>query len=165
MMSIEQKHTTHELLFDKQITYQDRYLLQQAEKEALNSPDMDTKVGCVIKTQNDGLIKACNDFPAGIMPMRARCTRPIKYAYIEHAERNAIYSAARNGISLSGAMIYLTLFPCIDCARGIIQSGIKRLVCRQKPDLSDEKWGRDFVTVLSLFEEVNIIVLYQNNSD
>lgn len=47
-----------------------------------------------------------------------------KYLWFEHAERNAIYSAARSGTSLEGCRIYITAFPCADCSRAIIQAGI-----------------------------------------
>lgn len=53
-----------------------------------------------------------------------RWERPQKYKYVEHAERNAVYNAARMGIPLKGCTAYVTLAPCADCTRALIQSGI-----------------------------------------
>jgi len=57
--------------------------------------------------------------------------RPAKYRWTEHAERNAIFSAARMGVSIVGATMYLPWFPCAECARAIVQSGIGALVAYQ----------------------------------
>lgn len=56
-----------------------------------------------------------------------------KFFWFEHAERNAIYNAARVGTPLDGCAIYINRFPCADCARAIIQSGIKTVICPEKP--------------------------------
>ena len=76
-------------------------------------------------------------------------------SWTEHAERNAIYNAARLGISLAGCTCYVNWFPCIDCARAIIQAGIVRLVGLE-PDRTDVKWGADFEFAINLFEEVGV---------
>jgi len=54
--------------------------------------------------------------------------KPEKYYWVEHAERNAIYNASRMGASTYGCTMYASHFPCVDCARGIVQSGILRVV-------------------------------------
>lgn len=58
--------------------------------------------------------------------------RPEKYRWVEHAERNAIYQAARHGFSTVGATMYFntTGLPCSDCTRAVIQAGVTELVCR-----------------------------------
>jgi dCMP deaminase len=57
-----------------------------------------------------------------------RLERPTKYSFIEHAERNAIYHAARNGERTIGGILYAPWFACADCARAIIQAGITTVV-------------------------------------
>jgi dCMP deaminase len=57
-----------------------------------------------------------------------RSVRPGKYEWIEHAERNAIYSAARTGTKLASARMYVDLMPCVECARAIIQAGISEVI-------------------------------------
>ena len=123
------------------------------------SDDRSTKVGVVIVgPDNDVRALGYNGFPRGIVDdLPDRHERPEKYLWIEHAERNAIYSAARVGIPLSGCTMYLPWFPCMDCARAIVQSGIRVLVA-QKPDLSNPKWGEDFKRALTLFDEAGLTI-------
>ncbi len=83
--------------------------------------------------------------------------RPEKYFWVEHAERNAIYNAARAGIPIAGCKMYLPWFPCMDCARAIVQSGIEALVAME-PNVGDPKWGEDFKRAISLFKEAGVAV-------
>jgi dCMP deaminase len=93
------------------------------------SKDTSTQVGCVIVGSARQIISTgFNDFPFGVENKPERRERPAKYQWTEHAERNAIYLATRSGVSTDGCTIYMMGLPCIDCARGIIQSGIKKLI-------------------------------------
>lgn len=121
------------------------------------SKDQSRPTGCVIVGE-DRIIRVIgyNGFPRGVNDeIPERHLRPAKYSWTEHAERNAIYNAARIGTSLAGCTMYLTWFPCIDCARAIVQAGIVRLVAFE-PDRHDPKWGQDFDMSLKLFKEVNL---------
>lgn len=92
------------------------------------SEDESTKVGAVIVGDGDvQLSEAWNGLPRGVKNTPERNERPAKYLYYAHAERNAIDNASRKGVSLLDATIYVTHFPCSDCAKGIIQSGISRV--------------------------------------
>ncbi len=104
--------------------------IQKAHEFADWSKDKSTKVGAVIVNQDNRLVsQGYNGFPGGVNDsIPYRYERPQKYMYTEHAERNAIYNAARMGTSTKDCTLYTQLFPCVDCARGIIQSGIIRLV-------------------------------------
>lgn len=123
-----------------------------------------TKVGAVIAdTEHRVLSVGYNGFPSGANDdIPERHLRPAKYLYTEHAERNAIFSAAKNGVSLRGSIIYLEWFPCADCARAIIQSGISAIVCG-KPDLETPKWGEHFKVSLELFKECGVHVKYRED--
>jgi dCMP deaminase len=118
------------------------------------SKDRSRRVGCVVVGPgNEIRSTGFNGFPRGVEDdIDERHERPSKYQWTEHAERNAIYNAARAGIPLVGCRMYLPWFPCVDCARAIIQVGIAELVC-MKPDLTDPKWGDDFTMVPQLLEE------------
>lgn len=85
----------------------------------------------------------------------------VKYLYAEHAERNAIYNART---SLVNCTIYTAWFPCADCARAIIQSGIKKIVTR-KPDFEDSDWGNHFKVALKMFEETNIEIVWYEKGE
>jgi dCMP deaminase len=121
------------------------------------SKDRSTKVGCVI-VGPDREIRTVgyNGFPRRIADdVEDRHMRPDKYLWTEHAERNAIYNAARVGVPVKGCTMYLPWFPCVDCARAIIQAGIAELVALS-PDLSHAQWGDQFRISLELLQESGI---------
>jgi dCMP deaminase len=74
------------------------------------------------------IVEGYNDFPDGVIETDVRRERPTKYLYTEHAERAALYKALRTGVDLTRYMIAVTQYPCADCARGIILSGIELVV-------------------------------------
>ena len=124
------------------------------------SKDRSTKVGAVIVKDNRIISTGYNGFPAGFNDdIDSRHERPVKYNYTEHSERNAIYNAARKGDSTKDATIYLQWFPCADCARGIIQSGIIKVVCT-KPDFNHERWGESFKMSYEMLTECKIEIVY-----
>lgn len=126
------------------------------------SKDRSTKVGCVIVGPSKEIVSAgYNGFPRGVTDdVEERHQRPQKYKWTEHAERNAIYNAARIGVSTHGCSMYMPWYPCCDCARAIIQSGIGFLFCG-RPDFNDERWGKDFVIADQMFKEAAITVIYR----
>ncbi len=101
------------------------YFFSLVEVVKTKSKDPSTQVGCVIVgLHNEVISTGFNGLPIGVKEKEDRLVRPKKYLYYEHAERNAIYLAGRRGIP-TGTRIYLEWMPCADCARAIIQSGIK----------------------------------------
>ena len=102
------------------------------------SEDRDFQVGCVIVGPKGHEIRATgyNGLPRGVSDKDdARFDRASgeKFHWIEHAERNAIYNAARAGASLEGCTLYVNRFPCADCGRAIIQSGITHIIAPPIP--------------------------------
>ncbi|SCK01549.1 tRNA-specific adenosine deaminase [uncultured Clostridium sp.] len=110
----------------------DDYFMSVALLSGMRSKDPSTQVGaCIVNSSNviesigyNGLPKGCSDdeFPWE----REGETLDTKYLYVVHAELNAILNA--KGKDLSGCTIYVALFPCNECAKAIIQSGIKEVV-------------------------------------
>lgn len=126
------------------------------------SKDTNRKNGAVIVDDDNIVISmGYNGFPRGCNEtVETRYEKPHKYLYTEHAERNAIYHAARHGVTIKGCTMYVTMFPCSDCARGIIQAGIKKLISPE-PDVEHEKWGVHFKAALEMLDESQIeIELY-----
>ena len=82
--------------------------------------------------------------------------RAIKYMYIVHSEMNAIYNAAENGVSLKDSTIYTVGLPvCHDCAKGLIQVGIKRVVT---PEIeTPERWLKSLRLTKEMFKEADIV--------
>lgn len=135
----------------------DRRFLELAATIGSWSKDRSARTGCVI-VGADRLIRSSgfNGFVRGVDDnLEERHERPAKYLWTEHAERNAIYNAARLGVSLAGCTCYVNWFPCVDCARALVQTGVIRLVGLE-PDQSDQKWGEDFQFALRLFSEVGL---------
>jgi dCMP deaminase len=137
----------------------DSRFMRLAEHIGAWSKDRSTRVGCVIVGPNREIRSTgYNGFPRGVDDApEERHTRPAKYKWTEHAERNAIYNAARIGVSIDGCTMYVPWFPCMDCARAVLQSGIKTLVA-YRPDFDDPQWGEDFRLALRLFEEGGVVV-------
>ena len=125
------------------------------------SKDRSTKVGAVIVDQRNVILAiGWNGFPRHVDDdVEERHERPIKYKWTEHAERNAVYNAASKGIEVFNATIYIPWYPCADCARAIIQSGIFEVVVIE-PDWDDERWGDDFKMVKEMFDEVQLSVRF-----
>jgi dCMP deaminase len=139
----------------------DRRFMQLAQHIGTWSKDRSRQVGCVV-VGPDNVVRVVgfNGFPRGLNDEHdPRHERPAKYLWTEHAERNAIYTAARNGTSLAGSRMYLPWFPCVDCARAIVQGGITELIAAM-PDLSDPQWGQGFTISAELLEEAGVRLRY-----
>jgi dCMP deaminase len=81
---------------------------------------------------------------------------------MEHAERNALYNAARIGVSTKGTTMYLTCgIPCTDCAKGIISSGVKAIYCKREDTTNNrEYWDEHAKRSLVMFEEAGVDIYY-----
>lgn len=116
----------------------DQRFLTLANTIAGWSEDRDFHVGAVIVGPNQEIrATGYNGLPRGVSsddPARFDRASGEKFFWFEHAERNAIYNAARVGVASNGCTIYINRYPCADCARAIIQCGIKRIVCPSKPE-------------------------------
>lgn len=119
----------------------DHRMVAMAQAIAGWSKDPSTKVGAVLYRPDSRIIVApgYNGPPRGVDDKGvhpgevlggSRWYRPQKYLWVEHAERNAIYNAARDGLSTNGCWLYLNYTPhvCADCARAIIQAGIRKVI-------------------------------------
>ena len=139
----------------------DKKFKDLAELIASWSKDRSHKVGAVVvNKRNSELSHGYNGFPRGIDDtIDKRHERPDKYYWTEHAERNAFYHAAYEGISLRDGTIYVTLFPCADCARGIIQCGIDRVVA-PRPNFDHHQYGESFKVSVEMLDEAGVKVEY-----
>ena len=110
----------------------DEYFMGVAYMSCFRSKDPSTQVGaCIVSEDNKILSMGYNGFPKGCSDDEfpwAREGDPLesKYFYVTHAEMNAILNY--RGGSLDGAKVYVTLFPCNECAKAIIQAGIKTVI-------------------------------------
>lgn len=109
----------------------DEYFMGIAHLSSKRSKDPNTQVGaCVVDQDNKIVTVGYNGMPRGVKDSEVPWAREggfkeTKYAYVVHAELNAILNTPR---SLKGCALYVSLFPCNECAKAIIQSGIKKIV-------------------------------------
>ena len=141
----------------------DKRFMELALHVASWSKDRSTKVGAVIVgSSNEIRSLGFNGFPRGCDDdAPERYQRPEKYLWTEHAERNAIYNAACQGVSLEGSRMFIPWFPCMACARAIVQAGIVELICKE-PDYRDPKWGEEFKRAFKMFVECGVELVYHS---
>jgi dCMP deaminase len=136
------------------------YFLGIAEQVKLKSKDESTQIGAVIVGKNKEILSTgYNSFPRGLNDnLKERQERPEKYFWIEHAERNAIYNAARVGTPIDNSEIYLTSgLPCCDCARAIINSGIKKVFCKKECTTKNkDKWAEQQTKSFIMLKECGV---------
>ncbi len=125
----------------------DEYFMGVSKLSGMRSKDPNTQVGaCIVSEDNKILSMGYNGFPKGCSDDDFPWDRegdPLetKYPYVTHSELNAILNY--RGGSLEGAKIYVSLFPCNECAKAIIQAGIKTIV------YDDDKYAGNASTVAS----------------
>lgn len=109
----------------------DEYFMGLAHLSALRSKDPNTQVGaCIVDEDNKVVSIGYNGMPRGCQDNKMPWEREggfltTKYAYVVHAELNAILNSPR---SVRNCTLYVSLFPCNECAKAIIQSGIKKVI-------------------------------------
>jgi len=104
-------------------------LLKIAYLEAQKSTNPSTQNGAIlVDDKGNVILSAVNSFPDGVTETEERQNRPLRYKFSVHSERNVLYLAARLGIKTEGLLMVCPWAACTDCAQGIIQAGIKRLV-------------------------------------
>ena len=111
----------------------DEYFMGVAILSGMRSKDPNSQVGCCIVSQDNKILSmGYNGFPKGCsddeFPWERDAESPLdtKYLYVAHRELNAILNYS--GGSLAGAKLYVSLFPCNECAKAIIQCGLKEVI-------------------------------------
>lgn len=134
-----------------------------ADAIAKLSKDKSTQVGAIVLgPANEVRSMGYNGAPRGCAADEdiRGTTRPEKYFWFSHAELNAITNAARVGTPLGGSTIFVTHFPCMDCARAIVQSGIVKVVTNEPDVAFMHRWAEHVRRARALFEECGVVVEY-----
>lgn len=134
---------------DKQHQLDQRYL-RMARIWAENSYCQRRQVGALVVKDQRIISDGYNGTPSGF-ENQCEDEQGVTHPYVLHAEANAITKLARSSNNSDGATLYVTASPCIECAKLIIQAGIKRVVYREKYRLDDG---------LNLLKKANIKVEY-----
>lgn len=140
--------------FDKAVKY---YKLAKYQAE-LFSKDPSTKVAAIILAPDSFQILSTgfNGICRHLKETEERWTRPNKYKWVVHAEINAIANAARSGVKIEDTICVVTLYPCVDCCKAIIQAGIKHVIT-YKADMDNNKW--DFRLSKQMFDEAGVSII------
>ena len=138
----------------------DKRYMELAKVISTWSKDPSKKIGAIaIGSKGQVLAQGFNGFPRGIDDADDRLNdRETKYKYVVHAEMNLIYNATFNGISLDGSSVYIYGLPlCSECAKGLIQVGVKRIVMNKDSlESADDKWLESFELTMQLLNESGI---------
>lgn len=159
----------------------DQTWIKMAHEFSKKSKDPSTQVGCVIVGEGNVLLSmGFNGFARNVIETEQewddrsgkiaygksfdRWERPQKYVWVEHAERNCCYNAARHGIKLLGATAYLNWdpLPCVECTKALIQSGISSIVgpakrsFKTRPNVSNMDYQFDVAT--AMLSEAGIMI-------
>lgn len=131
-----------------------------AEHIAEWSYDPRTKVGAVIVDSKKRIVgTGYNGFPRGVKDLPARYNdRETKLKFVCHAERNAIDNAP---MSVEGCTMYVTLPPCNECAKSIIQSGIYKVVTKKQ----DREDTFDWMVAEQMFSEAGVLLVVVDESN
>ena len=132
--------------------------LKLAQHISTWSKDPSTKIGAVaVGGQGQILAQGYNGFPRGVDDSERRLhDREIKYKFVVHAEQNCIYNATLNGTSLNGADLYVHGLPvCSECAKGIIQVGIKNVFICHPAEIAPI-WQDAYKFTKQMFKEAGV---------
>lgn len=136
----------------------DMRYLNLARQIAKWSKDPSRQIGAVaVGSKGQVLAQGFNGFPRGIADLQERYdNRAVKYKYVVHAEMNCIYNATYNGVSLDGADMYVWGLPmCSDCAKGVIQVGVKRVFWGTDETIPDT-WLDSLDTTIDMMNEAGV---------
>jgi len=140
------------------LTKWDSRFLKDAKEKASWSKDPSKKIGSVAVGKHKNILATgYNGFPRGITDSEERYNnREVKYQYVIHSEMNLIFNACLAGVSLEGATLYVYGLPvCSECAKGIIQVGITRVISMSQLDVS-EKWVESNNLTKEMFKEAGV---------
>lgn len=141
----------------------EEYWIRQTDLMAERSKDPITRVAAMaVGMENRQLAGGYNGFPKGVIENDERWERPTKYQFVVHAEINMIANAVRTGVKLAGSTMYITIPPCAECAKAVIQSGIVKVVYKNLPSQGS---SLDYEHTTTMFKEAGVeLVQYQNPS-
>ena len=124
-----------------------------------DSDDPRTRVGAAVQLSSEprDVCFGSNRFPRGVVANDARKSPEHKARYIEHAERDVLFTCARYGFKTNGAVMYAPWFACCHCARAIIGAGIKEVVgLRKLRHLTPARWSDEIAAAHQMFEEAGV---------
>ncbi len=139
----------------------DVWCMKQVYLTAERSKDPSTKIGAVLVREKNIIGSGYNGFARKVFDLPERYKdRNIKYKFVVHAESNAVLTCARLGIPVLDSVLYTNAIPCHECAKSIIQGGIKEIVVHSKWPMSHSKWASSMEISQIMFKESDVKIRY-----
>jgi dCMP deaminase len=133
-----------------------RSMMEEAIACAIRCSPTERKTGALFWKDGSVLSVAANGAPFALHENHRWMLEPAnREAWVEHAERNAIYQAARNGVVLGGSIAVVNWLPCMPCARAVALAGATHVLCLE-PDWNDANWAADFAKVVDGLDKMNV---------
>jgi len=145
-----------------EITTEELYkdLLKDCYRYASQSNHPSTHTAALLIDNRKVVLRGKNILPPGVKELKERFEGEDKHIYPNHAERDLVYKAAREGIKTKGLMMIMPWLPCIPCANAIISSGIEKLVVhKQMIERTREGWQEELKKAVQIMEEAGIKIL------
>ena len=164
-MSSQKPSLNTSFISNPNLTKWDLRFLRIAHEVRSWSKDPSTKCGCVLVKDRRVIATGYNGFPANISDSLDRYqNREFKLAAVVHAEKNALFNAAKNGSTTEGCTAYVTWPPCSQCASALIQAGVSKVIC-PSPKTAPERWRDNFILANNLLHEAGVTVMYYSEED
>lgn len=140
----------------------DSYFMKQAYLVAERSKDNRTKIGTLLVRDNNVISTGYNNFARKVRDLPERYNdRETKYKFVVHSEANSVLTAARIGVSTLNSTCYTFGVPCHECAKTLIQGGIKEIVLhRQWPNMLHSIWVESTKISMTMFKETGITIRF-----
>ncbi len=135
-------------------------LLRECYKYASKSNHPSTHTGALLVKNRKIILKGKNVLPPGVKEVKERFEGQNKHIYLNHAERDVIYKAAKKGIKTNGLTMVMPWLPCIPCADAIISSGIKTLVVhKQMIERTRKGWQQELKNAVQILNEAGVQII------
>lgn len=135
-------------------------LLKQCYEYAAESHHPSTHNAAFLMNETEVVIRGINMLPPGVEEKPERFEGENKHVYLNHAERDVIYRAAKEGIATQGLTMIMPWLPCIHCANAVISAGIAVLIVhKQMIFKTSDRWKEELKQALELLREAGVQVL------
>ena len=134
--------------------------LKDCYEHAKKSHHPGTHNAALLFKKNKLVLVGLNILPPGVKYKKERFESPGKHFYLNHAERDVVYKAAREGISTNGLTMVMPWIPCINCANAVITSGIKTLIVhKQMVERTESKWKEELSNAVRIMKEAKVKII------
>jgi len=135
-------------------------LLKDCYNYAAKSNHPSTHTAALLVEEDKIILRGKNVLPPKVKKLKERFEGDNKHNYLNHAERDVIYKAAKKGVKTEGLTMVMPWLPCIPCANAIISSGIKQLIVhKQMIEKTREGWQEELKNAIQIMKEAGIKII------